>query len=124
MQEDTSAGTAKNLSNVLKINEYQFRDHLGKMVRSTVEETLNDMLDAEADQLCNAQRYERTEARTGGRAGHYKRKLHTTSGEVELKIPKLTFPPQTDQLWESMPPFVTKTTQAIVHKEQSNPVYR
>ncbi|MCK4998639.1 MAG: transposase [Anaerohalosphaera sp.] len=89
MQEYPSAGTAKNLSNVIKINEDQFRDHLGKMVRSTVEETLNDMLDAETDQLCNAQRYERTEARTGGRAGHYKRKLHTTSGEVELKIPKL-----------------------------------
>ena len=89
MQKNISAETAKNLSNVIKINEDQFKNHLGKMVRSTVEETLNDMLNAEADQLCNAQRYERTEARTGGRAGHYKRKLHTTSGKVELKIPKL-----------------------------------
>ena len=89
MQKYPSAGTAKNLSNVIKINEDQFRDHLGKMVRSTVEETLNDMLDAEADQLCNAQRYERTDARTDGRAGHYKRKLHTKAGEVELKVPKL-----------------------------------
>jgi len=52
MQKATSTGTAKNLSNVIKINE----DHLGTMVRSTVEETLNDMLDAEADQLCNAKR--------------------------------------------------------------------
>jgi len=89
MQEATSTETAKDLSDVIKINENQFKDHLGKMVRSTVEETLNDMLDAEADQLCNAKRYERTESRAGGRAGHYKRKLHTTSGEVELKIPKL-----------------------------------
>jgi putative transposase len=87
----TSASTepAKNLSNIIKINEDQFKDHLGKMVRSTVEETLNDMLDMEADQLCNAKRYERTDERTGGRAGHYKRKLHTTAGEVELKVPKL-----------------------------------
>ncbi len=89
MQEATSTGTTKDLSNVIKINENQFKDHLGKMVRSTVEEALNDMLNIEADQLCNAKRYERTDARTGGRAGHYKRKLHTTSGEVELKIPKL-----------------------------------
>ena len=89
MQKTASTETAKNLSNVIKINEDQFRDHLGKMVRSTVEETLNDMLDAEADQLCNAQRYERTDARTDGRAGHYKRKLHTKAGEVELKVPKL-----------------------------------
>ena len=89
MQKATSTGTDKNLSNVIKINEDQFKNHLGKMVRRTVEETLNDMLDTEADQLCNAKRYERTDARTSGRAGHYKRKLHTTSGEVELKVPKL-----------------------------------
>ena len=89
MQKTASTETPKNLSNVIKINEHQFRDHLSKMVRSTVEETLNDMLDAEADQLCNAQRYERTDARTDGRAGHYKRKLHTKAGEVELKVPKL-----------------------------------
>jgi transposase-like protein len=29
-------------------------------VRSSVEETLNALLDAEADRLCNAQRYERS----------------------------------------------------------------
>ena len=89
MQEATSTETAKDLSSVIKINEHQFKDHLGKMVRSTVEETLNDMLDAEADQLCNAKKYERNDKRSNGRAGHYKRKLHTTSGEVELKTPKL-----------------------------------
>jgi len=89
MQNPDSAQWDKNLSNVIKINEDQFKDHLGKMVRSTVEETLNDMLDTEADQLCHAKRYERTDARTGGRAGHYKRKLHTKAGEVELKVPKL-----------------------------------
>jgi len=33
------------------------------VVRSTVEETLNALLDAEADHLCRAERYERTEAR-------------------------------------------------------------
>ena len=40
------------------------------------------MLDAEADQLCRAERYERTEARIDSRAGHYRRKLHTKAGEV------------------------------------------
>jgi transposase-like protein len=89
MQNSKSAEQVKNLSNVIKINEAQIKDHLGQMVRSTVEDTLNDMLNAEADQLCNAKRYERTNARTDGRAGHYKRKLHTKAGEVELKIPKL-----------------------------------
>lgn len=89
MQNSTSATTEKDLSNVIKIDEGQIHQHLGEMVRSTVEETLNGMLDAEADQLCNARRYEHTQGRTGQRAGHYKRKLHTKAGEVELKVPKL-----------------------------------
>jgi len=54
-----------------------------------VEETLNAMLDAEADRQCNARRYERTEGRQDTRAGHYERKLHTRAGEVTLKVPKL-----------------------------------
>ena len=52
-------------------------------------ETLNALLDAEADRLCNAQRYERSEARRDTRAGHYERKLQTKAGEVRLKVPKL-----------------------------------
>ena len=69
MQNRTSANAEKNLSNVIKINEGQIQQHLGEMVRSTVEETLNAMLDAEAGQLCNARRYEHTEARTDQPAG-------------------------------------------------------
>ena len=34
-----------------------------ELVRGTVEDTLNALLDAEADQLCHATRYERTQAR-------------------------------------------------------------
>lgn len=91
MQNTESAQSDKNFNNVIKINEQQIRSHLGEMVRSTVEKTLNDMLDEEADQLCNAQRYERTDKRINGRAGHYKRKLHTSSGQVELNMPKLRY---------------------------------
>jgi transposase-like protein len=89
MQDSISTGADKNLSHVIKIDEAKIQQHLGEMVRSTVEQTLNAMLDTEADQLCNAQRYEHTEARTDQRAGHYKRKLQTQAGQVELKIPKL-----------------------------------
>jgi transposase-like protein len=81
--------SVKNLNKVIKIDEAKIKNHLGEMVRSTVEETLNDMLNTEADQLCNARRYEHTDSRTAGRAGHYKRKLHTRAGQVELKVPKL-----------------------------------
>ena len=36
-------------------------------MQGSVEETLNALLDTEADRLCNAAWYERTEARTGTR---------------------------------------------------------
>ena len=74
---------------IIQLNESVIRDHLGEMVRSTVEDTLNRMLDAEADRLCNAEKYQRHEARTDTRAGHYQRKLQTTAGEVTLNMPKL-----------------------------------
>jgi putative transposase len=93
MRNSQSAGTDKNLNNVIKINEAEIKNHLGEMVRSSVEETLNDMLDAEAKKLCNARWYEHTEGRANQRAGHYKRKLHTTSGEVKLKVPRLRHAP-------------------------------
>ena len=91
MQNAESAQSDKNLNNVIKINEAQIQEHLGQMVRSTVEETLNAMLDAEADQLCNAQKYERSDKRANGRAGHYQRNFHTKAGDVQLNIPKLRY---------------------------------
>src|SRR3979409_2729732 len=80
------------MSQVIQIDEVRIRDHLGEMVRGTVEETLNALLDAEADRLCGAGRYERNEARQDTRAGSYDRTLQTSAGEVNLKVPKLPRP--------------------------------
>lgn len=79
----------KPLSKVIRIDESEIRGHLNEMVRGTVEETLNAMLDAEADEMCNAQRYEHSPDRVDTRAGSYTRKLHSKAGEVEVKVPKL-----------------------------------
>src|SRR3954466_7828427 len=79
----------KPMGQVIQIDEARIRDHLGELVRGTVEETLNAMLDAEADQLCGAGRYERSQARQDTRAGSYDRTLQTSAGEVNLKVPKL-----------------------------------
>ena len=79
----------KPMGQVIQIDEARIRDHLGEMVRGTVEEALNAMLDAEADVLCGAARYERSEGRRDTRAGHYERSLQTKAGEVGLKVPKL-----------------------------------
>ena len=59
------------------------------MVRKSVEETLNKLLDKEAEELTGAGKYERTESRQGCRSGHYSRKLTTTSGDVHLEVPTL-----------------------------------
>ena len=84
-----SKSVSQKLGKVIKIDEDQIQRHLEELVRGTVEETLNSLLDAEADQLCNAARYERSEARRDTRAGHYNRKPHTKAGEVTLNVPKL-----------------------------------
>src|SRR6516225_5021925 len=56
-----SDDTPSPLNNVITIDDERIKSHLDRVVRSTVEETLNALLDAEADRLCNAQRYERSE---------------------------------------------------------------
>ena len=39
---------------IIKIDEALVKRELGAVVKDTVEETLNKMLDAEADELCRA----------------------------------------------------------------------
>ena len=77
------------MGKIIEVNEEFVRDQLGELVRGSVEETLNSLLDKEADRLCNAERYERSDARKDTRAGHYTRGLHTKAGQVNLKVPKL-----------------------------------
>lgn len=84
MQKSTSKS-----KKLIKIDEAEVKNHLHEVVRGTVEETLNGMLDAEADAICRAEKYERSPERTTTRAGHYTRKLQTQSGEVKVKVPKL-----------------------------------
>jgi transposase-like protein len=74
---------------IVTIDEGQIRSHVDEVVRGTVEETLNALLQAEADALCNASRYERSPERTDTRAGHYTRRLHTKAGDVSLNVPRL-----------------------------------
>ena len=71
------------------ISETAIKGQLKELVRGSVEETLNELLEAEANKLTQAARYERNEQRQGYRSGHYNRNLTTTSGDVTLKVPKL-----------------------------------
>ncbi len=75
--------------NIIHLNEEAIKGQLSQLVRGTVEETLNKLLDEEADRIANAGRYERSTERKDTRAGYYKRKLLTKVGEVNLKVPRL-----------------------------------
>jgi putative transposase len=81
--------STQNPNKIVAINENAVKNHLNELVRSTVEETLNGLLDAEADRLCQAQKHERSPERVDSRAGYYERGLQTPAGSVKLKMPKL-----------------------------------
>jgi len=49
--------TPKALGPVVQIDEGRIKEQLGELVRGSVEETLNALLEAEADRLCRASRY-------------------------------------------------------------------
>jgi len=78
---------------VIAVDEEELRTHVSEVVRQSVEETLNSLLDAEADTLCQARRYERNAERASTRAGHYERNLQTKVRTVQLKVPKLRHMP-------------------------------
>lgn len=71
------------------MNEEIIKGKLKELVRSSVEETLNNLLEQEAKDL-TAAKYERTEGHQEYRSGHYDRNLTTTSGDVTLKMPRLS----------------------------------
>ena len=75
--------------NIIQIDQNLLETRLDRLVAEKVTELLNAMLDAEADEIANAARYERTGERRAYRAGHYGRRLTAKAGRLELKVPKL-----------------------------------
>lgn len=101
-------------TSVIKIDESELRGHVDEVVRSSVEETLNSLLEAEADQLTGAKKYEHTADRVDTRAGSYTRKLQTKAGEVELKVPRLRKLPFETQIIERYKRRETSVEEALV----------
>ena len=74
---------------IVQLNEEVIKGQLKELVRGSVEETLNELLEAEAEKLTQSARYKHNEQRQGYRSGHYNRNFTTTSGDVTLKVPTL-----------------------------------
>lgn len=73
---------------IATLNEESLKTDLRELVRRTVEDTLNGLLEEEAGDLVGAERYERTAGREAYRAGHYDRSPITSPGEVTIRMPK------------------------------------
>ena len=73
---------------IVQLNDEVIKGQSKELVCGSVEETLNELLEKEAESLTQAARYERSEARQGYRSGHYGRNLTTTSGDVALHVPR------------------------------------
>ena len=74
---------------ILQVDENMLETKLDRLVSEKVEQLLNAMLDAEADEIAGAARYERTGDRKAYRAGHYERDLTVKAGTMTLRVPKL-----------------------------------
>ena len=74
-------------NNIGQLNEKIIKGQIKELICGSVEQTLNELLEAEAEKLTQAARYERNEARRGYRSGHYDRSPTTTSGDVTLHVP-------------------------------------
>ena len=73
----------KSIIGAIKNDKKEVQEHMDKLVRESVEVVLNELLNAEADALCNASRFERSPDYLDTKAGTYKRKLLTRVGEAE-----------------------------------------
>ena len=75
--------------NIIRLIEAALKGELKNLVRSSVEKTLNDLLNHKADMLVNAQRYVRSGDRKDYRSGRYDRNFTTTSGNVIIHVSEL-----------------------------------
>jgi len=74
---------------ILQVDENMLETKLDRLVSRKGEELLNAMLDAEADEITGAARYERASGRRAYRAGHYERNLTVKAGTMTPGVPKL-----------------------------------
>ena len=88
--ENVAQKTEKAIPGAIKIDEKEIRDHLDGLVRPVRRGHVERP--AECRSGCDLPRRSlqaRTPDRLDTRTGTYRRKLLTTAGEVELKVPRL-----------------------------------
>ena len=70
--------------NVIQLNEQFIHNELKTIVKNSVEEILNALLNVKANKLVQAKHYARNQTKKCYRAGHYERLFSTQAGDVPL----------------------------------------
>ena len=73
---------------IVTLNEESLKTDLRELVRRTVEDTLNGLLEEEAGDLVGAERHRHTTEREAYCASRCDRSLATSSGEVAIRMSK------------------------------------
>lgn len=74
---------------IVSINEEPLRLGIEELVKNTVRDVINQLLEEEADELANAERHGRAAGREACRSGRCERKPVTLAGEAGLDVPRL-----------------------------------
>lgn len=74
---------------IIQVDQAMFETELDRMVSRKVEEILDAMLDADAERVAGAGRYERSDGRKAYLAGHYERRLTVKAGGMTVRVPRL-----------------------------------
>ena len=80
-------------ANRVSADEKSLKSDLRELVRKTMQETLNALLDEEADEMVGAERHERTAAREAYRSGHYRVSWSPRAAGSCSTSPNFTAPP-------------------------------
>ncbi len=72
--------------NIIQIDQNLLETRLDRLITEKMAQILNAMLDAEADEITGAARYERNGERKAYRARHYTRSQTAKAGRLEVKV--------------------------------------
>ena len=77
------------MTETVHLNEKEVKSQLGEMVRESAEKTLNELPDAEADEITQAHRYEPNGRRSRYASRTLPQETGKKAGTVDIKVPKL-----------------------------------
>lgn len=89
MAKTATAASERTVLEVIENLQALLWGRIEEGVRKLVKTLVEQSLEAEAKEVAGAERYERTPQRRHHRGGHYRRRLLTRHGAVQVQVPRL-----------------------------------